>query len=121
MWVNRAGDLPYCFLCRRLAVSPVVIKEKTEMNNPLYLALIGEENETTWSRFMSNVAQAQSLGQLPREDAWRLLCFGARYKGSGWTTSRASRALFELTNVPLVASEAYRNGCMHWQSSGTPI
>ena len=92
-------------------VSPVVIEKKPEMNNPLSLALIGEENEATWSSFMFNVAQAQSLGQLPREDALRLLDFCARYTGSGWTTSRASRALFELTSVPLVASvvSAYRN------------
>jgi len=111
-WVNRAGALPYCFLCRRLAVSPVLIQEKTEMNNPLHLALIGEENQATWSIFMFGVTQAQSLGQLPREDALRLLGFGACYTGRGWTTSRASKALFELTNVPLVASEvsAYRNG-----------
>ena len=61
---------------------------------------------------MFNISQARSLATfLVLEQARRLLNEGSKYAGSGWTTSRASRVLWDLVGVPLVAAEvsSYRN------------
>jgi hypothetical protein len=70
------------------------------------------EGSAAWEAYMFNIPQVRSLAtSLSLEQARRLLNEGSKYAGGGWTTSRASRVLWDLVGVPLVAAEvsSYRN------------
>ena len=70
-----------------------------------------EEGSNAWSAFLFNVDAARALRGLPPDKAGLLLAAGHGWSGRGWTTSRASRQLHQLTGVPLVAAtiSAYRD------------
>ena len=55
-----------------------------------------------WGNFLFNVELVRSLGH-PAE-ATAIIQAGEGWQGDGWTTSRASRVLHEVTGVPLVAA-----------------
>ena len=74
------------------------------------------EGKQAWSEFLFNVPLARSfLEKVPKETTTACLNQGHKWSGSGWTTSRASRVVYELTGVPLVTSrvEHYRNAFLY--------
>ncbi len=75
------------------------------------LAPEGEEGSNAWSAFLFNADAARALRGLPPDKAGLLLAAGHGWSGRGWTTSRASCQLHQLTGVPLVAVTitAYRD------------
>ena len=70
------------------------------------------EWSATWSSFLFNVAAVRSLGNPP--EAGAILAAGDQWRGEGWTTGKASKALYEITAVPLVSSnvEEYKGAFM---------
>ena len=62
------------------------------------------DGQEAWAQFLFNLEMARSLVMLPTETVSALLFAGANWSGSGWTTSKASRVLYGLTQIPLVAS-----------------
>ena len=70
------------------------------------------EGIRAWAEFFMNVPLARKfLTQIPKEVATACLNQGLKWSGQGWSTSRASRKVYELTGVPLVSSrvEEYRD------------
>ena len=77
------------------------------------------EWSTTWSTFLFNVLAVQALGYPPQ--AQDIITAGEAWRGDGWTTSRASKVLYEVTGVPLVSAtvEDYKGAflyalALHW-------
>ena len=76
--------------------------------------LQGDEGEgkQAWAEFLFNIPLARSfLTHVPKDTTTACLNQGIKWGGLGWTTSRASRVVYELTGVPLVTSrvEDYRD------------
>ena len=75
------------------------------------LQQLADGDSPTWSRFLFNVEAAQVLtkmlaeGQGAPELAVQALVAGSQWDGHGWTTSRASRTLYQITRVPLVVPQ----------------
>jgi hypothetical protein len=69
---------------------------------------VGQE---AWSTFLFNIEQARRFAYLSADETQALLACGSKWTGAGWTTSRASKTLYNLTQIPLVASAvaAYRD------------
>ena len=66
----------------------------------------GENFEETWATFFSNTEKVRALKDIIDQDAAAaILTAGATWRGSGWNTARASKALFDLTVVPLVSAD----------------
>ena len=67
--------------------------------------------EANWASFMFNMDQAQQLKMATAEQVLAVLQAGAGFQGSGWSTGRASRVLYELTGTALVKAhiEPYRD------------
>ena len=62
--------------------------------------------ENAWSGFFLDVSKVQSLpGKISNDETVALIAAGQRWSGAGWNTSRASKALYNLTMVPLVKAE----------------
>ena len=79
----------------------------------------GADWSTTWSSFLFNVRAVIELGY-PKE-AQAIITAGEQWRGEGWTTGRASKALYEVTGVPLVSAnvEDYKGSflyalALHW-------
>ena len=76
-----------------------------------HLQKLAEGDSTTWSSFLFNVGEAQVVtkllaeGQVAPELAVQALVAGLQWDGAGWTTSRASRTLYQITRVPLVVPQ----------------
>ena len=75
--------------------------------------MLGEE--TAWSSFFLNVRAAKDLAGLPADQAAGLLHAGANWAGTGWTTTRASKAVEELTGLALVSAAVaeYRDAWLY--------
>ena len=71
----------------------------------------GAEFETTWTSFMFNMVQAQKLKKAKTEDILNVLRAGLRFKGTGWTTGKASKALWQISGCAMVKSaiDPYRD------------
>ena len=72
--------------------------------------------ETTWSTFFLDVNKVRSLaGKITATETAAIISAGQRWSGAGWNTSRASKALYNLTAVPLVKAEwrDYRNAFLY--------
>ena len=70
--------------------------------------LLNANDETTWQHswrdFLFNVEAVQELtSTIDAATAHELISKEVRWNGQGWTTSRCSRVLWELTNVALVS------------------
>ena len=63
-----------------------------------------DDGQEAWAQFLFNFEMGRALVMLPPETVSALLVPGANWSGSGWTTSKASRVLYGLTQIPLVAS-----------------
>ena len=67
---------------------------------------VSEASQQAWKSFLYNVEQVRLLGDaVSQEAALALIGGGAKWSGSGWTTSSASKRLHELTQVPLVTAD----------------
>ena len=73
----------------------------------------------TWSSFLFNVEAVKSLGT--PNDAQAIITSGEAWRGDGWSTSRASKILYQVTSVPLVSAtiEEYKAAflyslALHW-------
>jgi hypothetical protein len=87
---------------------------QTSTLEELYQALLRPEEpvgQEAWSTFLFNIDLARSFAYLSADETQALLACGSQWTGAGWTTSRASKTLFNLTQIPLVASAvaAYRD------------
>ena len=72
----------------------------------------GTSFESHWSSFLFNIPQALMLKTKAKEEEIKaVLSAGAGFQGTGWTTGRASKTLFEVSGKALVKAgiEAYRN------------
>ena len=70
------------------------------------------EGAKAWGEFLFNIPAAREfVAQVSKEAVSLALSQGQKWNGMGWTTSRASRVVYELTGVPLVSSkvEEYRD------------
>jgi hypothetical protein len=67
----------------------------------------------TWSSFLFNVEAVVSLGT--PSDPTAIITAGEKWEGEGWTTSRASKVLYETTGVPLVSAsvEDYKGSFLY--------
>ncbi len=67
--------------------------------------------QNAWSKFLFSLDMA---GMLPQEQESLLQQAGTKLQGVGWTTKRASRQLYLVTSVPLVASQIAhcRDSCL---------
>ena len=75
-----------------------------------------QDFEQAWSSFFLDVNRVQALpGQVTADQARALIQAGQRWSGAGWNTSRASKALWNLTGVPLVKAAwmDYRNAFLY--------
>ena len=75
-----------------------------------------QDFEAAWNTFFLDVTRVQALpGLLSAEDARSLITAGQRWSGSGWNTSKASKAIYALTGVPLVKAAwvDYRNAFLY--------
>ena len=66
-----------------------------------FLQKLHAVDTSTWSSFFLNVDLARSL-QLDPSEAQAVLTQGLQWTGTGWTTSKASKRLWELTRIPIV-------------------
>eukprot|EP00667_Euglena_gracilis_P011756 EG_transcript_12027 len=62
----------------------------------------GQPFEEGWSKLMFNLEAAKELRAQPADQIALLLLAGARFTGRGWSTGKASRALYQLSGIPLV-------------------
>ena len=69
-------------------------------------ALTGEGDvfNKAWEAFLFNVDRLTEAKSLPHDKLLQVLTAGLRYDGSGWNTSKASQALWDITGVALVRS-----------------
>ena len=82
-----------------------------------------EGGQQAWKDFLFNVEKVAELDSIidPNKAA-ALMVEGLQWSGGGWNSTTASKALFELTGVPLVTSNfgQYRDAwlyalALHWQ------
>ena len=67
---------------------------------------VSEASKIAWKDFLYNVDHVRLLGDaISTDSALALIGGGAKWSGSGWTTSSASKRLHELTQVPLVTAD----------------
>ena len=74
-----------------------------------FLHVLTSEDHTqhgaAWGKFLFNVEQARALGPLEKPVAVQIIEAGVKWTSAdGWTTSRASQRLYQLTGVPLVTN-----------------
>ena len=74
----------------------------------------GPAFQDTWSKFLFNLKVVLDLKQnmnLDKEKVIEMFNAGAAYLGFGWSTGRASKALYDLSGVAIVKSqiEPYRD------------
>ena len=69
------------------------------------LTTAGPEFDQHWASFMFNMDQAKKLREKDKEDILKVLAAGARYTGAGWSTGRASKALYDLSGVGIVKGQ----------------
>ena len=71
----------------------------------------GPKFEVNWMEFLFNVPKALQLKEKDKESVLQVLAAGQRYTGSGWTTGRASRTLYESSGVAIVKAsiDSYRD------------
>ena len=71
----------------------------------------GPQFEASWSKFLFNVPEALKLREKEKELVLQVLQAGQRYLGTGWTTGKASKTLFDLSGVAIVRAQinAYRD------------
>jgi len=74
----------------------------------------GPAFQGNWANFLVNVDQAMYLKNkkdMKKEDILAVLMAGQRFTGTGWTTGRASKKLFDLSGVGIVKSsiDCYRD------------
>ena len=65
----------------------------------------GEAFDEAWSKFLFNLDKLLELKSFGGDRLLQVLQAGARYTGCGWTSSRASRVVFELTGVAIVKAD----------------
>ena len=77
---------------------------------------------TSWTSFLFNVDAARSLRALDKISAEAVVAALAQWSGDGWTTSSASKKIYEVTGVPLVTADwlVYRSAwaytlCLLWE------
>jgi len=71
-----------------------------------------EASQAAWKLFLYNAEQVRFLGEnIGTSAALAIINGGVKWQGSGWTTSSASKKIYELTQVPLVTADfvMYRN------------
>ena len=67
---------------------------------------VNEASKIAWKDFLYNVNNVRLLGDaISTNSALALIEGGAKWSGSGWTTSCASKRLHELTQVPQVTAD----------------
>ena len=73
----------------------------------------GAHFEASWSKFMFNMEDALSLKkpEVTKEQVVAILLAGARFQGTGWSTGKASKVLYDLSGVATVKAqiETYRD------------
>ena len=104
---------------------PDVIMQNPEAQNYLsnLLAVESESGQTTWKDFLFSVPKVRELDKIiTPEAAVGVIQAGLQWSGGGWNSSTASKALFQLTGVPLVSKDftSYRDAWLyglaqHWQ------
>ena len=65
----------------------------------------GELFDRSWAEFIFNIKQLDVLRNCGEDTVQAVVSAGLRYAGAGWTTSRASKELFNLTGVAIVKKE----------------
>ena len=86
-----------------------------DMENQLVRELIEESErfEEHWKDFLFNIDKLVELraSSLDKTLASAVLAAGQKYGGSGWTTGKASKTLYELSGVAIVKGDfsVYRN------------
>ena len=71
-----------------------------------------EASQAAWKAFLYNTEQVRLLGDgIGTTAALAIIGGGVKWQGAGWTTSSASKKVYELTQVPLVTADfvMYRN------------
>ena len=83
----------------------------TEMDLVASLTTEGPQFEESWAKFMFNMDEAQRLRAANQDEILLVLQAGSKFMGTGWTTGKASKALFQLSGVPLVKAsvQPYRD------------
>ena len=71
----------------------------------------GASFQADWSRFMFNIEAMVQLRSASKDKIMEVLQAGSAYLGGGWTTGKASKALYELSGVAIVRPqiEPYRD------------
>ena len=62
----------------------------------------GPEFEAKWGNFMFNLPEALQLQKATPEEILAVLKAGSRFQGTGWSTGKASKTLFQISKVALV-------------------
>ena len=71
----------------------------------------GVHFEGSWSSFMFNMEEVLLLKKVTKEQVLAVLLAGTKFAGTGWSTGKASKKLFQLTGCALVKQtfEPYRD------------
>ena len=72
----------------------------TEMDLVASLTTEGPQFEESWAKFMFNMDESQRLRAANQDEILLVLQAGSKCMGTGWTTGKASKALFQLSGVP---------------------
>ena len=60
-----------------------------------------EASQAAWKEFLYNTEQGRLLGDgIGTPAALAIIGGGVKWQGAGWTTSSASKKVYELTQVP---------------------
>jgi len=71
----------------------------------------GPHFENKWSTFMFNVEEAMQLKKSTKEQIMAVMQAGSKYQGTGWSTGKASKKLYDLSGVAIVKAkiDSYRD------------
>ena len=115
IWVResaRLGLFLTAFVCRQLADIVLLQDRKhnpqamqVDYDNQVTALLRGDDE--AWRSFLFNVEQARRVRDALEDKtaAAQLIGAGRSYSGTGWTTSKAAKALYETTEVAVVSSK----------------
>ena len=104
----------YCFSRRQLADTNVLRSEvkaqqsTMQVDNELVQALTSVEGAAfskCWAEFLFDTDKLQKVREAGQEALTAVVTSGMRYTGIGWTSSRASRTLYDLTGVGIVSAD----------------
>ena len=61
------------------------------------------EFQVQWSSFLFNVQAAREFLTISKEEAAVVLTAAASANGTGWTSTSASKVIYQVTGVPMVS------------------